>query len=295
MLQGDFLFLGDVDDALDDVGMIAGAVGDGGAVAENDIAVFAMVDAGGIGGVGDVEADGDVGLEAVGGHFGAETTDFFLNGVENEDVGGRLFAGGADGFEGLGDDVAAYAVVEGAPDKAVFAEGLGGVCVDGGVADAEAKFGDFFGIGSTDVDVKLVNLGSFFVVFVVADVDGGVADDAENGAVVSEDLKAPTTSGGGVGAADAVEVEEAFFGDVFDHVANLIGMSFEHDRGCLAVFGLLAFNHGPGSAVGVVPDSVRVFASFRDPDFLAAGFKPSGAGGVEEFFEESVHEGMMDE
>ena len=77
---------------------------------------------GSVGGVGDVEADADIGLQAVGRHHRAVAADFLLHGIEaDEREGGFSFAGG-DAFHHLGDDVAADPVVEGAADDAAVRE-----------------------------------------------------------------------------------------------------------------------------------------------------------------------------
>ena len=79
-----------VDEARDDGGVIAGAVGDGRAAAELDLAVLRGVDAGRVGGVGDIEDDADIGPEAVRGHLCAVAADFLLHGIDGDERGARL-------------------------------------------------------------------------------------------------------------------------------------------------------------------------------------------------------------
>ncbi len=282
MLDVYFIFFGGVDELFDDEGVVAGAVGEGWALAEFDEAEFGGVDAWGIGGVGDIEADADVRFEAVGGHHGAVAADFFLDGVEADEGEGRFFAGGGDAGQDLCDDVGAEAVVEGAGDEAFVGEFGGAVLIDHGVADAEAHFGDFFGVGGSDIDPEVVDGGCFFAAcFVAAEVDGGVADDSGDGAFIAEDVDAAATGGGGIGAADAVDAEEAFVIDVFDDVADFIGVGFEHD----GFFGF-AGEGGPSGSVGVALDGGGGFFEVVGPDVLAGHFEAGRRGGFEELEEE---------
>lgn len=283
VLDTDFLPCGGFEQAFDDEGVAAGSVGDGGTAAEGDGSVAGFFDAGGIGCVGDVEADGDVWFESVGEHAGSVSTDFLLNAVGGDDGGAEfpaLFVESADGFC---DDEAADAVVEGAADEAVAAEFLGGVGIDGGVTDAESEFGDiFFGVGS-DIDVEFVDFRSFFPAGAVSYVDGGIADDAGDGAFVALENDAASACGGVVAASDAVDVEESFLGDVLDHEADFVGVGFEHDA-----VGGLAFEDGPCAAVGVAGNGVGVRLDPCGPFPLSGHFETGGAWGVEEIQQEGL-------
>lgn len=291
VLERDGVFVGGFDEPLDDERVAAGAVGDGGTAAEFDGAVFGFFDAGGVGGVGDVEADGDVWLETVGEHAGAVAADFFLDAIGGDDGAVEFFAVFVETAEGFGDDEAADAVIEGAADEAVGAEVVDAVGVDGWVADAEAEFGDvFFGI-CADIDVEFVDFGGFFTAGAIADVDGGVADDAGDWAEVALEDEFAATGGGVVAAADSVDVEVAFFGDGLDHEADFVGMGFEHD-----FEGGFAFESGPCAAVSVAGDGVCGGFDPCGPFALAGHFEAGGAWGIEEVEEEGfggfVHGGV---
>jgi hypothetical protein len=99
----------------------------------------------------------------------------------------------------LGDDVAADAVIQRTADEPLVGKLEWPVLVDGRVADAETKTGDFCGGGGTDIDPKIVNSGCFFLAGVIpAEVDGGISDDAGDAALVTEEGEAAAPGGGGV-------------------------------------------------------------------------------------------------
>ena len=116
VLQREFGFFGCFHQSLDDERVVAGAVGHGRAAAEDGGSMFGLIDAWSIGGVGDVEANGDIWAQAVGDHFGAIAADFLLDGINGVDGGrGAFFLSGEAGHD-LGDDETAEAVVERATD-----------------------------------------------------------------------------------------------------------------------------------------------------------------------------------
>ena len=154
------------------------------------------------------------------------------------------------------------------------------VRIDRRVADAQAERGDFLGIGGPHIDVQLVNLGRFFIApAVCAQVDGGVADDAAHGFLVAQDLQAATARSGGVGAANAINAQEALFGDLFDDEADFVGVGFEHDPLGSALRGP-CFQSGPDGAVSVIFHAVGMGADVSGPFALARKLKSGGAGGV---------------
>ena len=130
--------------------------------------------------------------------------------------------------------------------------------------------------------------GCFFGAgFVAAEVDGGVADDTGNDSFVAEDVDAAATGGGGIGATDAVDAEEAFVIDVLDDVADLVGVSFEHDD-----FLGFSFEGGPGGAVGVALDFGGGAFEVVRPNVLTGHFESGGGRGFEEG-EEEVFVGLF--
>ncbi len=143
VLNRELRFGGDVDQALDDMGMIGGAVADGRTRAELDAAIFVRIDAGGVGGVGDVEANTEVRLEAIGSHHCAVAANFLLHGIEADEGKRGFFLGACQAFHHLGDDVAADSVVEGAADEAFMGKLQRPVLIDSGMTDADSEGGDF--------------------------------------------------------------------------------------------------------------------------------------------------------
>ena len=113
-----------------------------GAAAEFDFAVVGGVDAGGLGGVGDIEDHADVGPEPVGGHLGAVATDFLHDGVDGDERGAGFLFGAAEAGEDFGDDEAAEAVIERAADDDELGVG-DGFLIGCAIGQAAGQFGDF--------------------------------------------------------------------------------------------------------------------------------------------------------
>ena len=76
----DALRLGGLDQQLEDLGREGGAAADRRAGAERVAADLLLVDPRRVGGVGDVDGDGDVGADLEGGGAGAEQADLLLDG-----------------------------------------------------------------------------------------------------------------------------------------------------------------------------------------------------------------------
>ena len=72
---------------------------------------------------------------------------------------------------------------------------------------------------------------------------------------------------------------------MFDHVADFVGVGFEHDDGG---FGIGALEGRPSGTVGVIFDFVREGADVVCPFALALNFETGGAGGGEKVDEEGV-------
>ena len=290
VLDGDIGLGGALEQAGDDGGMVAGAVGDGGTAAEFDFAVLGGIDAGGFGGVGDIEDYADIWAEAMGGHFGAVSADFLHDGVDGDEGGAGSIGGGGEAGEDFGDDESPEAVIEGATDDPIGGKRLSGIVIDGWVTDAETEGGDlFFGIGA-DIDIEFVNFRGFFVgEGIFAEMDGGITDDAGDRSEVTEEIDAAPAGGGGIGTADAIDAEPAFFGDVFDDEADFVGVGFEHDAS--GVCGG-AVEGRPGGPVGIIFDEIGEGFGVGDPFALASDFEAGGAWGIEEVVEELVGSGI---
>ena len=111
VLDRDFVFGCDLDEALHDEWMVRSTVGNSGSFAEFDEPIFLHADAGGVGGVGDVEDNRNRGADAVGYHLSASTADFFLHGIRREGGRDRAFLCGSKLFEDEGENESADAVV----------------------------------------------------------------------------------------------------------------------------------------------------------------------------------------
>ncbi len=269
---------GDFFQALDDKRMVRGAVGEGGARAEFDLAVSDCIETRGVGGVSDVQANADSGLETVGRHHGAMAADFLLHGIEADQREGGFALACGDASHHLGDDVAADPIIESAADDPAVGEFHRAVLIDGGMAHADAELGDFRGIRGPDIHPKFVHGGGFLgVFFAMAEVNGGIADDAGNRAFFTKDGNSSATGGRRVGAAYAVEPEKPLIVDVFDHVTDFIGMGGKHDD----FFGL-AGQCRPGGSVGIALDGGGMVLDPVRPDFLAWHFESGRAGGFQQ-------------
>ena len=85
----DPLRLGGLDQQLEDLGREGGAAADHRAGAERVAADLLLVDPGGVGRVGDVDGDRDVGADLEGGGAGAEQADLLLHGGDGGERAGR--------------------------------------------------------------------------------------------------------------------------------------------------------------------------------------------------------------
>ena len=282
VLNGKLGLGGGVDETLDNEWMVRSAVGNGRTAAEFDAAEFIGIDAWGVRRMSDVEADTEVGFESVSRHHRTVAADFLLHGIEADDgVGGLLFARG-EAFHHLSDDVAADAVVEGSADESFVRELHRSVLIDSRMSHAQSECGDFCYVRSSDVHPQVMHGGCFFLPrFVTAEVDGSVADDAGDRPLVAEDGEATAPGGGGIRATDTVDADEAIAINVLDDVADLVGVSLEHDD----TFGL-AGESCPSGAVGIAVDFRGVGLNPIRPDLLAAHFKAGGAGGFKQMEQE---------
>ena len=126
-----------------------------------------------------------------------------------------------------------------------------------------------------------MNFGSLFVAEILAEVNGGVADNAGDFAFIPENPESAAACRGVVGATDAVESEEASVVDVLDHPTDFVGMGGEHD----AAFAL-SRKGGPGGAIGVAFHRAGGGFQVVCPDALAGHFAAGGAGSFEQIVEE---------
>ena len=283
-LQGDFLLVGYEFQAGVDIGVADRAEAEAGAGTQADIAIAGFIKAGGVGGVGDIEADGGIGLNPEGKHASADAADFFLHGVGKDDVPGGFDALGGEGSGGFGQDEAAEAVIECAADETVaMAEEEGAIAIDADAADMQAEGFHFFAGIAAEVDVELVELGGFLIGGAASQVDGGVAGDADDLAVGSQEADAAAPGNGDIAAADAFDAGEAVVIDVADGEADFIGMGIEHEGGGLFPCGA---QQSPGGTIGIALHFVGVGFDVAGPEALGLHFQPRRGGRLEVFAQE---------
>ncbi len=286
-LVGDVFFFGDFFEQGIDARVVGAADADDGPGAEFDVAVFFLVAERGVGGVGHVHDEGDVGLQRVAGHTCAVEAVFLLDGGEGDDArAARLgFASGFGAFfckeaECFGSTKDAYAVVAAAGGDVFTGETLNSGGVGDGVANTHEFFGVLFGVDA-DVDEHAVDVGDFFAVVWVLQVDGELAGDSRDGAILAVDGDALAADEGVVHAADALEVDVAFVGDVFDHEADFVSMATEEDARRAA-----RVDDGVAVAPGVAAGFIGECGHIIEPSALDGGFKARGGSSFEELEEE---------
>ena len=168
--EGDRLGLGGLVEQLDDARVEVRAALDDRPRAEGVRAELVDVDAGRVGGVRDVDDDGQVRAQRVGGRPRPAEGRLLLHGGDGHDVAGRA-AGLVDEPRGLVGDVAAEAVVHRARDGAIVGQLDGLALDDRHVADAHEP-ARLVAVLGADVDVQLLQARDLLAVVVLEQVDG---------------------------------------------------------------------------------------------------------------------------
>ena len=137
-------------------GVDVGAARDDGAARKREAPELTVVRIRVIGGVTDVDRDGNIGLDALGRNLRTARTDFFLRGGHGRDRRrqGFLLGQAAEGFHA---NVGPSLVIEGAGDTDASTQDFGAIGIDGGVTDAD----DGEGVSTVvhaDVDPHVVAL-----------------------------------------------------------------------------------------------------------------------------------------
>ncbi len=151
---------GDGAEALVDDGVICAADGEHGAAAEAHIAVLRLRGLRGVGRVGDVHHDGDVGFHAIRGHGRAVEAVFLLNERARDDAGLQFAAALRDAAQGLGGRPCADAVVAAARGNAVAEQRVDACRVGDRVTHGDHALGLGARAGA-DVDREVFDLGHF--------------------------------------------------------------------------------------------------------------------------------------
>jgi len=130
-------------------------------------------------------------------------------------------------------DIAADFVVEGAGGADGAGEDFEAGVVHGGVAEADALLG-LGAVAGANVDPDFVDLGELFALLAVHQVDGALAGDALDDAVLGEDADAAAGEDGAVVTAEGVKIKEAVLVNMFDDEAEFIHVAGEQEGGvCL--------------------------------------------------------------
>ena len=212
-----------------DDGVDVRAAGDDGSAGEGEATELTVVGIGVVGGVTDVDGDGDLWVDALGGDLRAARADLFLGGGHGDHAGSELLFL-REATEGFHAHVGAGLIVKRAGHTDAAPEDFRAVGVDGWVADAD----DCKGVGAVvhaDINPHVMTLRDALAVLGREQVDGALAGDAEHGAIAGEDVKAAAGGDDLVVAAEEFEVQVTLVVDMRDDQADLVDVAGEHQRG----------------------------------------------------------------
>lgn len=267
-----------LDEAFHEFGMVASTVRDARPLAEEDFSVLFVIDPRGIGRVGHIKDDGVIWAEAVGGHACAMATDFFLDSIESDDRS-IVESRGREIVEDFCDEVASDTVIETSADDAARREELRRFLDDGRATDMETQIGDFFRGRSTNIDEEVVPFREFVFIF-FAEVDSGIAHDADDLAVRAEKAQATGGRDRAVRATDGGDIDKALVIDMADNEADFVGVRFEHEGERIGFF---SAEDGPSVSVGIRIDDIAKGRDLVFPAILRFGFPSGRACSGEEF------------
>ena len=195
-----------------------------GATSDFDPAEFILIDSGTVGGVRNIDGDGDIRGDGEGTGRGTSQPNFLLNRGDSDDFAGGGCSG--DLSEGLHDDPDAGAVVHGdtgEPTVAEFAEaGFG--CNEVTNSDERAGFGFR---GGADVDPEILHFGDGLAFIGVQQVDGFARDDSGDRSGCSVYQHALTEQDLEVPAAHRVDSQKPVAVDVADNESDLVAVGIE--------------------------------------------------------------------
>ena len=268
MLQRNFLFLCDFNEALHDERMVRRAMRNRWTFAQFDKAVLFHIDAGCIRGMCDIKDNRDGWADTVRGHLGSTATDFLLHGVDRIGGGVWAFFVRVQVGENVCKDEPTDPVVQGAPDDEAVGKFHRVIDENGWSSDTEAQFFDILCRRSANIDKELLPLG-WFVLGSVAQVNRSVSNNPLNDSLRSKEPNPPGRRQRAVGAADGADCEKPVLIDMPDNKSDLIRMSFQHDPRSL---GVRALQHGPSVSVGIRLHTVRMRSHIFHPKALAFFF-----------------------
>jgi len=194
------------------------------ATSDFDPAKFILIDSGTVGGMSNIDSDGDIRGDGEGTGRGTSQPNFLLNRGHGDDFAGG--SGSGDLSQGLHDDPNAGAVVHGNTGESAVAEfaeaGFG--CNEVTNSDEGAGFGFR---GGADVDPEILYFGDGLAFIGVQQVDGFSRDDSGDRsgcslyqhALTEQDLKVP--------AAHRVHSQKPVAVDVADNKSDLVAVGIE--------------------------------------------------------------------
>ena len=255
----------------DDDRVVRAPAGDNRPTAEFDTGVPFPWRAGVVGCVGDIHRDSDVWREVEPDHLGALEADLLLDGADRTD--GRLGTAVGRPAEPLGGRPGADAVVQ-PPGRDTAVLQVSDALFERDRITALDKLGGLVAVLGPDIDVLLGDI--VVLLATLAQVDGGLADNAGDRPVVGEHPDVLSLGDRPVGAADTGQPEKAVVGDIPHHEADLVAVSRQRD--CR----VSTLDNGDSVAVGVGLDTVGERRDVLDPDTLTGCLEARGARGLEQ-------------
>ena len=154
-----------------------------GAIADDGLAMLAVVDAGRVGRVRDIDREERVGLDIIDVHCAADEPDFLLHAAGGDNAALQAVPDRGEATDDFRADPRANAIIEGASDRNVAVEDFEIVDECRRVADGDFAQG-FLAILRGNIDVELVNLRR------VLACERGGCDDATHRALAAVDVDA---------------------------------------------------------------------------------------------------------
>ena len=274
-LQGEFVGVCRVDDALQQVVLDRGAVGDARAFAGSHIALLDLVHHRGVRAVRDVGDDGHIGLDALGDHLGAAQSDFLLHAVGDVEAKRQVHFVFLEQAGHFGDHESTGAVVQSTSYVPLLVEQHEGVLIGDDAPYVDAHLFDLGLVFGTDVEENVFQGGGRLLAC-CAGVDGGPAKDGLDDALLGVDVHALGRGDLVVAASVAAQVDKAVAGDVVHEPADFVGVRLDDHL----VFGL-GIDDAHDCAIGVYDVLIDVGLDIIEPHLLTGTFETGGRGVVE--------------
>ena len=229
--------------------------------------------------MGDVDHERDIRLQRISGHGRAIESVFLLHGGDGGHADFRRLGGElTQGFTG---GPHADAVVTAAGGHALVLQALEAIGVGDGIPHPRELFGLGFRAGA-DVDIHLVEVGNFFAVVRLLQMNGQRSGHPGDGALRTVDVDALPAEKRAVDAADSLDEKKTILIEVRDHEAQFIDVPGQHN---VRSFALLA-QPRESIAVSIGGQLVAVRFDVIRPHPLSPRLEPGGRRCDDELFEE---------